>query len=44
MARYKMYVSSAKAARELGYQPGPVERALERAVVWFRLNALARPR
>ena len=41
MARYKMYVCSAKAARELGYQPGPVERALERAVQWFRRNTLA---
>ena len=35
MARYKMYVSSAKAERELGYRPGPVEGALERAVKWF---------
>jgi len=43
MARYKMYVSSAKAARELGYQTGPVERALERAVGWFRGNTLAVP-
>ena len=43
MARYKMYVSSAKAARELGYQPGPVEPALERAIRWFRRNTLAVP-
>src|ERR1019366_6702459 len=41
MARYKMYVSSAKAARELGYQPGRVELALERAIQWFRRNTLA---
>ena len=38
MARHKMYVSSAKAERELGYQPGPVEPALERAVRWFNEN------
>ena len=40
MARYKMYVSSAKAERELGYRPGPVENALERAVAWFRENGM----
>ncbi len=38
MARSKMYVSSAKAERELGYRPGPVEPALERAIAWFREN------
>jgi dihydroflavonol-4-reductase len=38
MARKKMFVSHAKAARELGYSPGPVEGALERAVTWFRAN------
>ena len=38
MARKKMYVSSAKAERELGYRPGPVEAALERAITWFREN------
>ncbi|MBI4201063.1 MAG: NAD-dependent epimerase/dehydratase family protein [Chloroflexi bacterium] len=40
MARHKMYVSSAKAERELGYRPGPVENALERAVGWFRENGM----
>ncbi|HTQ55457.1 MAG TPA: hopanoid-associated sugar epimerase [Bryobacteraceae bacterium] len=38
MARKKMFVSHAKAARELGYAPGPAEGALERAVEWFRSN------
>jgi dihydroflavonol-4-reductase len=38
MARHKMYVSSAKAERELGYHAGPVEPALERAVQWFAEN------
>jgi len=36
MARKKMYVHSDKAERELGYQPGPVEPALARAVEWFQ--------
>jgi dihydroflavonol-4-reductase len=32
LARLPMYFSSAKAERELGYEPGPVEAAVERAV------------
>ncbi|MBI4464948.1 MAG: NAD-dependent epimerase/dehydratase family protein [Acidobacteria bacterium] len=42
MARYKMYVNSAKAERELDYRPGPVEPALERAVQWFRSQGMVR--
>jgi dihydroflavonol-4-reductase len=38
MARKKMWVTHAKAARELGYAPGPAEAALGRAVEWFRSN------
>jgi dihydroflavonol-4-reductase len=38
MARKKMWVRHDKAARELGYAPGPARRALERAVEWFRGN------
>jgi dihydroflavonol-4-reductase len=38
MARKKMWVSHGKAARELGYSPGPVDGALGRAVEWFRRN------
>jgi dihydroflavonol-4-reductase len=38
MARKKMFVSHAKAARELGFAPGPAEGALDRAVEWFRAN------
>ena len=36
MARKKMFVTHEKAARELGFTPGPVEEALRRAVEWFR--------
>ena len=38
MARKKLFVSHAKAERELGYHPGPVDDALRRAVEWFRQN------
>jgi dihydroflavonol-4-reductase len=38
MARVKMFVSSDKAKRELGFNPGPVDGALKRAVDWFRAN------
>lgn len=35
-ARRTMYVSCERARRELGYDPGPVERALREAVDYFR--------
>ena len=38
MSRKKMFVSSEKAKRELGFSPGPVDGALSRAVDWFRNN------
>lgn len=38
MARKKMWVRHDKAARELGFEPGPVDAALRRAVEWFRSN------
>ena len=38
MSRKKMWVSHDKAARELGYAPGPAADALSRAVAWFREN------
>lgn len=38
MARKKMFVSHAKATKELGYAPGSVDGALIRAVDWFRAN------
>lgn len=36
MARQPMYFSSARARRELGYQPRPADIALADAVQWFR--------
>jgi len=36
MARKKMWVTHAKAQRELGYDPFPAEAALRCAVEWFR--------
>ena len=36
MARHKMFVSSDKARRELGYNPGPAEQALCEAVDYFK--------
>ena len=38
MGRKKMFVTSAKAERELGWNPGPVDGALQRAVEWFQAN------
>jgi dihydroflavonol-4-reductase len=38
MGRKKMFASSAKAERELGWKLVPVEDALRRAVDWFRSN------
>ncbi len=38
MSRHKMFVESDKAARELGYKPGKIEAALERAVRWYEEN------
>jgi len=38
MARHKMYFSSEKAIRELGYAPRPVRPAIKEAVAWFLAN------
>jgi len=38
MGRKKMFASSAKAERELGYKAVPVEDALRRAVNWFQTH------
>ena len=41
MGRKRMFVTSAKAERELGWRTVPVEGALRRAVDWFRANGYA---
>jgi len=41
MGRKKMFVSSAKAQRQLGWNPRPVDDALRRAVEWFQANGYA---
>jgi dihydroflavonol-4-reductase len=43
MGRKKMFASSAKAERELGYRIVPVTDALERAVRWFQEHGYAEP-
>jgi dihydroflavonol-4-reductase len=42
MARKKMWVSHEKARRELGFEPGPADAALARAVEWFQRPAAPR--
>jgi dihydroflavonol-4-reductase len=42
MAKKKMWVTHEKAARELGFQPGPASQALAQAVGWFQGLAAAR--
>jgi dihydroflavonol-4-reductase len=43
MGRKKMFASSAKAERELGYTALPVEDALRRAVEWFQAHGYVEP-
>ncbi len=38
MARKKMFVTHAKATRDLDFHPGPVDAALRRAIDWFQSN------
>ena len=38
IARHMMFVDCSKAQRELGFAPGPVAAALERAVRWYEEN------
>jgi dihydroflavonol-4-reductase len=42
MARHKMFFSSAKAMRELGYAPRPAEQGLADAIAWFRAAGMCR--
>jgi len=38
IARHKMFVDASRAVKELGFQPGPVAAALERAARWYQAN------
>jgi dihydroflavonol-4-reductase len=38
IAQHKMFVDCSRAQRELGFQPGSVAAALERAVRWYQAN------
>jgi dihydroflavonol-4-reductase len=41
MSRKKMFVASTKAEQELGWNPHPVDGALQRAAEWFRAHGYA---
>jgi dihydroflavonol-4-reductase len=41
MGSKMMWASSAKAERDLGYKPSPIDAALQRAVDWFRQHGYA---
>ncbi len=43
MAKYKMFFSSEKAKKELGYTWGDIRTALIRSVLWFYKNGYAKP-
>jgi len=38
MARHNMFVNTEKARRDLGFAPGPVAAALERAIIWYEAH------
>jgi dihydroflavonol-4-reductase len=42
MAHKRMYFSSAKASRELGYRPRPAREAIADAIAWFRASGYLR--
>lgn len=42
MSRHRMFFDSGKAVRDLGLPQSPVDRALARAVAWFRANGYVR--
>jgi dihydroflavonol-4-reductase len=44
IARHMMFVDCTRAQRELGFKPGSVATALERAVRWYEANGYVKPR
>ncbi len=43
IARHTMFVDASRAPRELGFVPGSVRVALERAVKWYMSNGYVKP-
>src|SRR5580692_2950707 len=43
IAQYLMFVDASRARRELGFKPGSVAAALERAVRWYEANDYVKP-
>lgn len=44
IAQHMMFVDASRAQRELGFEPGSVTAALERAVRWYEANGYVGPR
>jgi dihydroflavonol-4-reductase len=44
IAQHMMFVDCTRAQRELGFKPGAVAAALERAVRWYEVNGYVKPR
>jgi len=44
IAQHSMFVDCSRAQKELGFQPGSVTAALERAVRWYQVNGYVKPR
>jgi dihydroflavonol-4-reductase len=44
MSRHRMFVATDEAERKLGYRPGSVEAALERAVRWYEASGYVKTR
>jgi dihydroflavonol-4-reductase len=44
IARHMMFVDCSRAKRELGFQPGAVSEAFDRAVRWYEANGYITPR
>jgi len=44
IAQHMMFVDCSRAQRDLGFKPGPVAAAFERAVRWYEANGYVAPR
>ena len=43
IARHRMFVDASRARKDLGFEPGSVAAALERAVRWYQANGYVKP-